>query len=225
MKISLYFSKLRIKTGNILATNSISIFKIGKLLPENFTVDFDFDKTTPRVTFTPRLKNNASLYHDIYYKVSNSESIISVDTGGAAPTDWIKISNNTDYCLFTLLDNEKFTLHFEIRNSIDGKVVLNKTFDINLRANGFVDGGMGNSSGQSSGVVGGSINGENDPSLGSNGFAFNGVNEHMSFDELINFAKSSINTFIAIFSIVPSFIWSLVAIGIAICISLRILGR
>ena len=67
MKISLYFFKRRIKTGNILATNSISIFKIGKLLPENFTVDFDFDKTTPTVTFTPRLTNNSSIYHDIYF--------------------------------------------------------------------------------------------------------------------------------------------------------------
>ena len=199
MKISLYFSKRRIKTGNILATNSISIFKIGKLLPENFTVDFDFDKTTPRVTFTPRLKNNASLYHDIYYKVSNSESIISVDTGGSDPTDWTKISNNTDYCLFTLLDNENFTLHFEIRSKIDDKVVLNKTFDIKLRANGFVSSGMGNVVGNESGVTSGTVNGENDPSLGSNGFSFNGVNEDMSFDELINFAKSSTNTFISIF--------------------------
>lgn len=227
MKINLYFFKRRIKTGNILATNSISIFKIGKLLPENFTVDFDFDKTTPTVTFTPRLTNNSSIYHDIYYKVSNGdlEKIISVEDGGKVPTDWKKISNNSNYTIFSLNDNVNFTLNFEIRSKIDDNVVLNKTFDINLRANGFVSDGMGNTSGESSGISGGTINGENDPTLGPSGSYFNGINEKSSFSDIIASVKETFSLFALIFSAVPSFIWVLVTTGLVVCIALRILGR
>lgn len=220
------------KDGHILATNSISIFKIGQLIPDNFTVDFDFDKVTPKVTFMPKLKNNASIYNDIYYKLSNADNIISVEDGGQAPTEWKQINNNSNNTLFTLLDNVNFTIFFEIRSKVDNSVVLTKSFDINLRANGVAAAGMGNIGNDESGITGGTVNGEDDPSVVTGGNSLfggysdsDGFNLNMSFDDIINMAKGSFNTFKMIFSILPSFIWILVALGISISIILRIVGR
>lgn len=108
---------------------------------------------------------------------------------------------------------KNFTIYFEIRNKTTGSVMLTKSFDCVVKL-------VSDSS-----VTGGTINGEEDSSFNASTDIFNGINENTTFDELIQFAKSSLDTFTIIFSIVPSFIWAFVAIGITICIILRIIGR
>lgn len=219
MKISLYFSKRRIKTGNILATNSISIFKIGKLLPENFTVDFNTSEYG-KLFFTPKIKNNGFLYNDIYCKISNTDGLRLVKEDEATLgdysenfNDFYKIQSGQTWDIINMsLSKREFTLYFEVRNKTTGEVMLTKSFNcvVNLASD--------------SKVTGGTINGEEDPNFNTSNF-FDGINEHSSLQDIINSVKDTFTMFQLMFSIVPGFIWFLVFTGITVCIALRILGR
>ena len=54
------------KDGHILATNSISIFKIGKMSPDDFKVDLDTSQRG-RINFTPHLTSNCQIYNNVFF--------------------------------------------------------------------------------------------------------------------------------------------------------------
>lgn len=213
------------KDGHILATNSISIFKIGKMSSDDFKVDL---KTEGQgiLPFSASLTSNGMIYNDIYFKYTLTEDVRLTKNGllssdiSSDYIDFNEIESGHTY----VLHNDSFsakqvTLYFEVRNKVTNTVMITKSYTVTI-----------NVASQSQ-INSGTVDGEDDPSVitGSNGlftgYSSNSFNLNMSFDDLINMAKGSFNTFKMIFSIVPVFIWSIVVIGISISIILRVVGR
>lgn len=213
------------KDGHILATNSISIFKIGKMSSEDFKVDL---KTESKgiLPFTASLTSNGMIYNDIYFKYSLTEDVRLTKNGSLSSdisndyVDFNEIESGHTYVLHNdSFSSKQVTLYFEVRNRVTNVVMITKSYTVTINV------------ASESQINSGTVDGEDDPSVvtGGNslfgGYSSDGFNLNMSFDDLINMAKGSFNTFKMIFSIVPSFIWALVVIGISISIILRIVGR
>lgn len=222
------------KDGHILATNSISIFKIGKMNPNDFKVELDTSQRG-RINFTTHLSSNGMIYNDVFFKVSSidglyisEEKLLYTDRIGGDMSPYLQFTEISANSKWSILNDsaspKSFTLYFEVRNKVTGEVMTSKSFNCTIHV--LTD----------SEINGGSVDGVEDPTIGNNGSS-NGVNSlfggyspdgfdlNMSFDDIMNTAKGSFNTFKMIFSILPSFIWILVALGISISIILRIVGR
>lgn len=217
------------KDGNILATNSISIFKIGKMSPDDFKVDIDTSQRA-RIDFSPHLTSNGMIYNDVFFKVSSidglyisEEKLLYTDRIGGDMSPYLQFTEISANSKWSILNDstslKSFTLYFEVRNKVTGEVMTSKSFNITLHVL------------TSSEINGGSVDGEDDPTIGLNGFTsgvynpFGNLNEHSSLNDMISAAKSTFSIFTLIFSVVPNFIWVLVSTGLVICIALRILGR
>lgn len=214
------------KDGHILATNSISIFKIGKMSPEDFKVDL---KTEGKgfLPFSASLTSNGMIYNDIYFKYTLTEDVRLTKNGSLSSDisseyiDFNEIDSGHTY----VLHNDSFsakqvTLYFEVRNKVTNAVMITKSYTVTINVV------------SESQINSGTVDGEDDPSVVTGGNSLfgsysdsDGFNLNMSFDDIMNTAKGSFNTFKMIFSILPSFIWILVALGISISIILRIVGR
>lgn len=224
------------KDGNILATNSISIYKIGSLNPNSFNVNFNFSKgtgTTSWVEVLPNLNLNQSPYYDIYYKIEIDNILSLTSSTGHLVTEYNQINNN-EKMVFNTISGSQFKLYFELRNKVDGSIGLTKSYNIDLKSANAVQSGItgGNENSGGSGITGGIINEgtdneqimtpENDNNLES---SYNSNYETMSLNDLINIAKESFYTFQVAFSILPGYIWATILILLGIVIALRILGR
>lgn len=145
------------KDGNIIATNSISIYNIGKLSPDLFNVTFNFSKgsgTSSWVDVLPSIASNQSIYYDLYYKIESDHKIIASSTGHYA-REFTQINNNEKMNFQSIVEC-KFTLYFEVRNSVTGNVALTKSYDIVLD----MQAGSGVNDNTNGGITGGSVNGE-----------------------------------------------------------------
>lgn len=143
------------KDGNIIATNSISIYGIGKLNPELFIVDIDVENGG-HAYFTPRLLNSGYIYNDIYCKIDNVSGLrITKDGFNLDLTDYssefaegklISSGQTWNIANFSLSDCT-FNIHFEIKNRETGVTMLTKTYNltIKLKSNGSINGGTINS--------------------------------------------------------------------------------
>ena len=223
---ALYF-QAEDKDGNIKATNSISINKIGKLTPDCFNVTFNFSKGTgifSWVEVIPNLTLHQSPYYDIYYKIKTDNILDLTSSTGNLVTEYNRIDNNKKM-VFNTITGAKFTIYFEIRNK-DGSIALTKTYDIDLKAANVGQSGITgeNENSGGSGISGGTVNGENDPNITNNDDYISNY-EKMSLTELIETAKESFNTFRLAFSILPGYIWGSILILLGVVIALRILGR
>ena len=223
---ALYF-QAEDKDGNIKATNSISINKIGKLTPDCFNVTFNFSKGTGTFSWVeviPNLTLHQSPYYDIYYKIKTDNILDLTSSTGNLVTEYNRIDNNKKM-VFNTITGAKFTIYFEIRNK-DGSIALTKTYDINLKAANVGQSGITgeNENSGGSGISGGTVNGENDPNITNNDDYISNY-EKMSLTELIETAKESFNTFRLAFSILPGYIWGSILILLGVVIALRILGR
>lgn len=144
------------KDGNIIATNSISIYNIGKLSSDLFNVTFNFSKgsgVTSWVTVLPSIADNQSIYYDLYYKIVTDDLFAS--TSGHFAKDYTRINNNEKMSYESTIDC-KFTLFFEIRNSVTGEVALTKSYDVFLS----MAAGSGIHDDSNGGITGGTVNGE-----------------------------------------------------------------
>ncbi len=210
------------KDGKILAKNSISIYGIGKLKPDLFSVSFNFFSSPSMfqsVEAVPHLSSAQSPYYDIYYKIITKNDFDITSNTGHISRDYASVNNNATMH-FQGVSGTSFTLCFELRNKVGGTVALTKTYDITLKLTSVAEGGfLGGDS--NSGVTGGTVNGENDPNIADDYKTY----EKMSLDELIDFAKGSFNTFKSAFSILPGFVWGMLVILLGVVIALRILGR
>ena len=209
------------KDGNILAKNSISIFQIGKLSPDAFSITANFSKvsTIAYVNIIPSLKLTLSPYYDIYYKVIVPEDeVLSLVSYTAHMAKEYTLVNNNTTMTYATMDESNFSIYFEIRNKIDGKVVLTKSRDIKL----IFDTGIGTGN---SGITGGTVNGEIDESINDSNNPFSGLDENSSLEDVLDFSNGSLDTFSTAFSILPSFIWWIIATSLIVIITLRILGR
>ena len=223
---ALYF-QAEDKDGNIKATNSISLSKIGKLTPDCFNVTFNFSKGTgifSWVEVIPNLTLHQSPYYDIYYKIKTDNILDLTSSTGNLVTEYNRIDNNKKM-VFNTITGAKFTIYFEIRNK-DGSIALTKTYDIDLKAANVGQSGITgeNENSGGSGISGGTVNGENDPNITNNDDYISNY-EKMSLTELIETAKESFNTFRLAFSILPGYIWGSILILLGVVIALRILGR
>lgn len=145
------------KDGNIIATNSISIYNIGKLSPDLFNVTFNFSKgsgTSSWVDVFPSIADNQSIYYDLYYKISSDQELIASATGHYA-REFTQINNNEKMNFQSIIEC-KFTLYFEVRNSVTGNVALTKSYDIVLD----MQAGSGVNDNTNGGITGGTVNGE-----------------------------------------------------------------
>lgn len=143
------------KDGNIIATNSISIYGIGKLNPELFIVDIDVE-SGGHAYFTPRLLNSGYIYNDIYCKIDNVSGLrITKDGFNLDLTDYasefaegklISSGQTWNIANFSFSDCT-FNIHFEIKNRETGVTMLTKTYNltIKLKSNGSINGGTINS--------------------------------------------------------------------------------
>lgn len=143
------------KDGNIIATNSISIYGIGKLNPELFIVDIDVE-SGGHAYFTPRLLNSGYIYNDIYCKIDNVSGLrITKDGFNLDLTNYasefaegklISSGQTWNIANFSLSDCT-FNIHFEIKNRETGVTMLTKTYNltIKLKSNGSINGGTINS--------------------------------------------------------------------------------
>lgn len=143
------------KDGNIIATNSISIYGIGKLNPELFIVDIDVE-SGGHAYFTPRLLNSGYIYNDIYCKIDNVSGLrITKDGFNLDLTDYASefaegklISSGQTWNIANFsLSYCTFNIHFEIKNRETGVTMLTKTYNltIKLKSNGSINGGTINS--------------------------------------------------------------------------------
>lgn len=145
------------KDGNIIATNSISIYNIGKLSPDLFNVTFNFSKgsgTSSWVDVFPSIADNQSVYYDLYYKISSDQELIASSSGHYA-REFTQINNNEKMNFQSIVEC-KFTLYFEVRNSVTGNVALTKSYDIVLD----MQAGSGVNDNTNGGITGGTVNGE-----------------------------------------------------------------
>lgn len=145
------------KDGNIIATNSISIYNIGKLSPDLFNVTFNFSKgsgTSSWVDVFPSIADNQSIYYDLYYKIFSDQELIASATGHYA-REFTQINNNEKMNFQSIIEC-KFTLYFEVRNSVTGNVALTKSYDIVLD----MQAGSGVNDNTNGGITGGTVNGE-----------------------------------------------------------------
>ena len=224
------------KDGNILATNSISIYQIGKLNPNSFNVNFNFSKGTGSVSWVeilPNLNLNQSPYYDIYYKIEIDNILSLTSSTGHLVTEYNLINNN-EKMVFNTISGANFKIYFELRNKVDGSIGLTKSYMVDLKAANAAQSGItgGDENSGDSGITGGIINEgtddeqimtpENDDNLEN---SYNSNYETMSLNDLIDYAKESFNTFKIAFSILPGYIWGTVLILLGVCIALRILGR
>lgn len=150
------------KDGNILATNSISIYKIGNLTADCFNVSFNFSKgtgTTSWVEVLPNLNLNQSSYYDIYYKIGIDNVLSLTSSTGHLVTEYNQINNN-EKMVFNTISGAKFKLYFELRNKVDGNIGLTKSYNIDLKSANAVQSGISSNNENSGGssITGGIIN-------------------------------------------------------------------
>lgn len=182
------------------------------------------------LSFCPRLSYNKNKYTikckiddvtnlNIYFEDDSSNDLSSEFQNciDLVSDNWYRIYNNTS-------NMRIFELSFSLINNETGVEDYSCSFTCQIVNSQTVKFLSGKENNKNSDEFNEKYDIGDDSSNVDNNF-FNSINEDMSFDDLINFAKGSLNTFSSIFSIVPSFIWLLVAVGITICIILRILGR
>lgn len=110
--------------------------------------------------------------------------------------------------------SKTFDIFFEVRNKVTNKVMLTKSYNCTINL-------MSDSS-----INSGTIDGEEDKNIGDNDKnIFDGLNENSSLDDILNTIKESFETFKLAFSILPGFIWTMIASTLFIIIILRVLGR
>lgn len=192
------------KDGNILATNSISIYQIGKLNPDNFVVNIE--NVNAGIIVTATLKNSGYIYNDIYFKFDNIDNI-SVNYKDKFITDlttnFYNIENGVPVYLLNEFENDiKKTIYFEVRNKVTGAVMVTKKYDLSIRltANGnntTVDGGVINEGKDDEQIM----TPDNDKNLGNNN-----LNVDWSFGNAVDNIKSFFNTSKEFFNLILLFL-------------------
>lgn len=216
------------KDGNVIATNSISIYKIGKLSPDNFIVTFN-TADNAKLFFTPVLKNSGYVYNDIYCKIEMSdvnnvrvleEGEYTLGSHSSEFQDYNLISSGSTWQLINMtVSSQKVKIYFEVRNRETDVVMLTKQYDctINVASDSSIDGGIINSGTDEEET----LTSDNDNNFGS----FEDINENSSMSDIITSAKGSFDTFKIAFSILPDFVWAFVLSTLGTIFVLRILGR
>lgn len=216
------------KDGNVIATNSISIYKIGKLSPDNFIVTFN-TADNAKLFFTPVLKNSGYVYNDIYCKIEMSdvnnvrvleEGEYTLGSHSSEFQDYNLISSGSTWQLINMtVSSQKVKIYFEVRNRETDVVMLTKQYDctINVASDSSIDGGIINAGTDEEET----LTSDNDNNFGS----FEDINENSSMSDIITSAKGSFDTFKIAFSILPDFVWAFVLSTLGTIFVLRILGR
>lgn len=224
------------ENGDELFANSISVTLLeNQLSTTYFKVHFDTSKKA-YLGFTPILYNNSHELYDI--KFSFDVSPVHIASGSKvgfsetnnATTFWKYYSNISDYICkpsntYWLRSNGDSTVYlkFELYNKNTGILALTKEFEFSLSYD--IPSAISSST---NGVkdkffhTGGSNINNLDESINN---PFSGINNSSSFEDIASVAEESFTTFSALFSILPGFIWALVAGAIGILIVLRVLGR
>ena len=189
---ALYF-QAEDKDGNIKAKNTMNIYGIGKLDPNNFIVNIDTSSQSA-VIFSAKLLNDGYIYNSINCKISDTENL-GILKGLLYMTsdfkEYNEIGQNEEYKIKNFSnDRKKITLYFQIKNKVTGKVMLTKSYDIDLKSTitesdfSTIDSGIINE-GQDDEQI---MTPDNDPNFGKN-------NGSLDFDWNFDTAKNSIEEF------------------------------
>lgn len=142
------------KDGNIIAKNSLSIYGIGKMNPDNFEVSFE--KTDNYVTFIPRLKHNGHIYNDIYCKIANvdynkiqvakeKDDAVSFKNYVEEFKNFYNIGDGMPWSVHNVsMDDLNLKIYFEVRNKVTAQVMVTKNYDFSLYTSSSptIDGGV-----------------------------------------------------------------------------------
>ena len=189
---ALYF-QAEDKDGNIKAKNTMNIYGIGKLDPNNFIVNIDTSSQSA-VIFSAKLLNDGYIYNSINCKISDTENLGILKGLSYMTSDfkeYNEIGQNEEYKIKNFSnDRKKITLYFQIKNKVTGKVMLTKSYDIDLKSTitesdfSTIDSGIINE-GQDDEQI---MTPDNDPNFGKN-------NGSLDFDWNFDTAKNSIEEF------------------------------
>ncbi len=211
-------------TGNLIDTNSISIYRIVGFNSDLLKVNFNFTNKGA-LNFDVNLDNNSFSFYDVYFSVSNADGLRMLKSSNNEDiiSEYIsfnKIDLSTSYLigLTKMFSNNKdFDVSFRVVDRNSKRIVLTKKYNITLSSL--------NVGSVNSGTIT-NWNGEdlNDSNITSNN-PFENLNENSSLSDILNSAKESFNTFKLAFSILPGFIWTFISITLVVLFVLRILGR
>lgn len=172
--------------------------RLGSLL--GFNLQLRKDGNTAYIN--PVLPLDETGYYSCFVKVLSGAEVID---GGTLTSDFTATNFNTEMVVKSKSGvADSYTLLFEVRDK-NNLVMLNQTLTV------LVDKATGDVSG------GGTTNDDK-----INDF---GLNEHSSIKDVFDAIKNSSATFMSFFTIIPGFVWAMVAIGLGLAILLLLLGR
>ena len=226
------------KNDKILDTNGLSINDINNIDDDSFKINIT---KSPKVFNTGNallvnsyLNSDRLSYYDVFLKAEHDGNTSVYSSGTAFDSDYYGNEALYDFCNISISGNSynvdvvpmsakksKVKLIYEIRNK-SGFVCLTRVVDLTVST-------VNNPS-----FDGSSTNGEKDENSDinvsnnidkSNSNPFSDLNEHSSIDDLVKASKQTFSGFGSLFSILPKFVWGMLAISLTVAIALRILGR